>query len=102
MSALKRLVLDGRLVFAVAAVGLALQFVSMSLAKPRGIRDELLIGDAVWAVGMAVVLGWAAASVRRGPAGGRAAAGCALIACLVGVVCVAGELVRYILQPSWL
>jgi hypothetical protein len=95
-------VLDGRLVLAVAGCGVALQFVSMSLAKPRGIRDELLVGDAGWAAGMAVVIGWALAIARRGPTGGRAAAWCAVAVSLVGVACVAVELIRYILHPSWL
>ena len=100
MSVLKRFALDGRLVLMVAFSGLIPQLFSMSISKVRGFRDELLIGDAVWAVGMAVVLGWAVASARRGPADGRASAGCALLICLIGVVYVAVELVRYILHPS--
>jgi hypothetical protein len=92
MFACKRLALDGRIVLVVALCGWGLAFVWQALAKLRGIEDELLIATAEWAVGMALVLGWAMASVRRGPKGGRRAAGVALLICLVGIVCVVVKL----------
>jgi hypothetical protein len=70
-----------------------------TLAKPRGIEDELLIVRAVWAAGMALVLGWAMVSVRRGPVGGRAAAGVALFLCLVGILCVVVKLATEMMHP---
>jgi len=87
-----RLALDGRTVVAVALCGWGLAFVWLALSKPRGMEDELLIATAGWAVGMALVLGWAMASARRGPEDGRAAAGCALGLCSVGILCVVVKL----------
>jgi len=92
MFACKRLALDGRIVLVVALCGWGLAFVWQALAKPRGIEGELLIATAEWAAGMALVLGWTMASVRRGPVGGRRAAGAALFVCLVGIACAVVKL----------
>ncbi len=91
MFSCKRLALDGRIVLVVALCGWGLAFVWQALAKLR-IEGELLIARAEWAAGMALVLGWAMASVRRGPVGGRRAAGVALLVCLVGIVYVVVKL----------
>jgi hypothetical protein len=99
MFACKRLALDGRIVVAVALCGWGLALVWLALAKPRGMEDELLIETAVWAAGMALVLGWATASVRRGPADGRAAAGWALFLCLLGILCVVVKLATEMMHP---
>jgi hypothetical protein len=98
MFACKRFVLDGRIVVAVALCGWGLAFVWLALSKTRGMEDELLIATAVWAAGMALVLGWAMASVRRGPAGGRAAAGSALFLCSVGILCVVVRLATEVMH----
>jgi hypothetical protein len=98
MFASKRLALDGRIVLVVALCGWGLAFVWLAAAKLR-IKDELLICRAVWAAGMALVLGWAMASVRRGPVGGRAAAGGAVFLCLVGILCVVVKLASEMMHP---
>ncbi|MFO0847603.1 MAG: hypothetical protein U0871_03445 [Gemmataceae bacterium] len=72
---------------AVALCGVALIWLSESLAKARdlsdGGRDAAARG--YWAMGMAVVFGLALAGIRRGPEQQRGTSYAAAVICLLGI-----------------
>ena len=87
----------GGCALALALCGLVVAFIWRQLARPRGIEVELLIQQAVWAVGMTLAFGLAIASIRKSTGQQPRAAYLALCISLLGIGCIFVRLVSHLL-----